>query len=41
MTQIPHDRKRGRPVRLVILLGMTVLLFVLILTRFGQSGGQL
>jgi hypothetical protein len=33
---IPKDRKSVRPVRLAILLGMTVLLFMLILNRYGQ-----
>jgi hypothetical protein len=36
MMHIPKDRKPQRPLRLVLLLGMTVLLFVLIVSRFGQ-----
>ena len=33
---IPKDRKTIRPVRLAILLGMTVLLFLLIANRYSQ-----
>ncbi len=33
---IPDDRKPARPLRLVLLLGMTILLFLLILNHFGQ-----
>ena len=36
ITDIPKDRKPGHPVRLAILLGMTALLFVLILNHYGQ-----
>ena len=36
ITDIPKDRKPGRPIRLAILLGMTVLLFLLILSSYGQ-----
>lgn len=33
---IPKDRKPQSPLKLVLLLGMTVLLFLLILTRYGE-----
>lgn len=33
---IPKDRKSVRPLRLVLLMGMTMLLFLLILNRYGQ-----
>ena len=36
ITEIPRDRKPVRPVRLAILLGMTALLFVLILNHYAQ-----
>ncbi len=32
---IPKDRKPTKPLRLVLLLGLTVLLFLLILNRYG------
>ena len=35
MMIIPKDRKKTRPLRLVLLLGLTVLLFLLILSRYG------
>lgn len=35
MMIIPKDRKPQRPIKLVVLLGMTVLLFLLILNRYG------
>ena len=35
MMHIPKDRKPLRPVKLALLLGMTVLLFLLILNRYG------
>jgi hypothetical protein len=35
MINIPKDRKPLRPLKLVLLLGMTLLLFLLILNRFG------
>ena len=35
MTNIPPNRRKPRPYRLVLLLGLTVLLFVLILNRYG------
>jgi hypothetical protein len=35
MTTIPKDRKPQHPLKLVLLLGMTVLLFLLILNRYG------
>lgn len=35
-TEIPKDRKPGRPVRLTILLGMTILLFLLMLAHSGD-----
>jgi hypothetical protein len=34
MTNIPKDRKPLRPLRLVLLMGMTLLLFLLILNRY-------
>lgn len=39
MTIIPKDRKPQRPLKLVLLLGMTVLLFLLILNRYGAVAG--
>ena len=36
MFLIPKDRKPIRPLRLVLLLGMTVLLFLLIALRYGH-----
>ena len=36
ITQFPKDRKPSRPLRLVLLMGMTVLLFLLMLNRYGQ-----
>ena len=33
---IPKDRKALRPLKLVLLLGVTVLLFILILIRYGE-----
>ena len=36
MFLIPKDRKPLRPLRLVLLLGMTVLLFLLIALRYGH-----
>jgi hypothetical protein len=36
MTTIPKDRKQQRPLKLVLLLGMTLLLFLLILDRYGE-----
>jgi hypothetical protein len=36
MIHIPKDRKPVRPLRLVLLMGMTMLLFLLILNRYGQ-----
>ena len=36
MTHIPKDRKPAHPLQLVLLMGMTVLLFLLILNRYGQ-----
>ena len=33
---IPKDRKPQRPLKLVLLLGLTVLLFLLILNRYGE-----
>ncbi len=38
-THIPKDRKPVRPLRLVLLMGMTALLFLLLLTRYGQVAG--
>ena len=35
MTNIPKDRRKPRPYRLVLLLGLTVLLFLLILNHYG------
>lgn len=35
MMHIPKDRKPTKPLRLVLLLGLTVLLFLLILNRYG------
>jgi hypothetical protein len=35
MINIPKDRKPIRPLRLVLLMGMTLLLFLLILNRYG------
>lgn len=35
MITIPKDRKRTKPFRLVLLLGLTLLLFLLILSRYG------
>ena len=35
MISIPKDQKRTKPLRLVLLLGLTVLLFLLILNRYG------
>lgn len=35
MTNIPKDRKPQRPLRVILLLGMTALLFVMILNRYG------
>jgi len=40
-TEIPKDRKPGRPVRLTILLGMTVLLFLLMLNHSGEMAAEL
>jgi len=40
-TEIPKDRKPSRPVRLAILLGMTVLLFLLILNHSGEMAAVL
>lgn len=37
MMIIPKDRKALRPFRLVLLLGMTILLFLLILNRYGAG----
>ncbi|MEO8242612.1 MAG: hypothetical protein ABI832_09870 [bacterium] len=34
MMHIPTDRKAVRPLRLALVLGMTVLLFLLILNRY-------
>ena len=36
MFHIPKDRKTIRPLRIVLLLGMTVLLFLLIANRYGD-----
>ena len=36
ITHIPKDRKTVRPLRLVLLMGMTMLLFLLILDRYGD-----
>ena len=36
ITHIPKDRKSIRPLRLVLLMGMTTLLFLLILSHYGQ-----
>ena len=36
MMIIPKDRKALRPLKLVLLLGVTVLLFILILIRYGE-----
>ncbi len=36
MMHIPKDRKPLNPLKLVLLLGMTVLLFLLILNRYGE-----
>ena len=36
MFHIPKDRKTIRPLRIVLLLGMTVLLFLLIAYRYGE-----
>ena len=36
ITHIPKDRKTVRPLRLVLLMGMTMLLFLLILDRYGE-----
>ena len=33
---IPTDRKQTRPLRLVLLLGLTALLFLLIFDRYGR-----
>ena len=35
MMIIPKDRKAIRPFRVVLILGMTILLFLLILNRYG------
>ena len=35
MINIPPNRRKPRPFRLVLLLGLTVLLFLLILNRYG------
>ena len=39
MFQFPKDRKPVRPLRLVLLMGMTVLLFLLIMNRYDQLTG--
>ena len=36
MMNIPKDRKPQHPIKLVLLLGMTLLLFLLILTRYSE-----
>ena len=36
MTTIPKDRKPQRPLRVVLLLGMTVLLFLMIQNRYSE-----
>jgi hypothetical protein len=36
MMHIPKDRKPQSPFKLALLLGMTVLLFLMILTRYGE-----
>ena len=36
MFHIPKDRQPLRPLRLVLLLGMTALLFLLIYSRYGE-----
>ena len=36
MTNIPKDRKPQQPIKLVLLLGMTLLLFLLILNRYSE-----
>jgi hypothetical protein len=36
MITVPKDRKPLNPLKLVLLLGMTVLLFLLILNRYGE-----
>ena len=35
MINIPKDRNSVRPLRLVLVMGMTVLLFLLVLNRYG------
>lgn len=39
--EIPKDRKPGRPIRLAILLGMTVLLFLMILSHYSQASAAI
>jgi hypothetical protein len=39
MTSLPPGRKKTRPIRLVLLLGLTALLFLLILDRYGAATG--
>ncbi len=39
--KIPNDRKPPRPMRLALLLGMTVLLFLLFLNHYGQVAESL
>ncbi len=41
MMIIPKDRKKTKPLRLVLLLGLTVLLFLLILNRYGAMAAVL
>jgi hypothetical protein len=41
MTTIPKDRPKTRPFRLVLLLGLTVLLFLLILNHYYNIAGAM
>ncbi len=41
ITHIPKDRPSIRPLRVVVLLGMTILLFLLILEQSGQAADML
>jgi phosphate starvation-inducible membrane PsiE len=39
MTDIPKDRKPHHPLRVIVLLGMTALLFLMLLNRFSSGAG--
>ena len=39
MTDIPKDRKQHRPLRVILLLGMTALLFLMLFDRFSAGAG--